>query len=187
MLDPSTLTKQRKRLGKEFFEELEKKTYQVLIDKKIIKAKGMYVDATVFPEHIKYPNDVGLLNDVRKYLVKGIKEWGRKTGQKVRTYCRKAKEAFLNFAKKKHKQKKVIRKAQKQMLQYVRRNLDQAKGLIEELQKKGEIIQGKIRQKLEIAGQIYEQQKKMYTEKVNRVKDRVVSLVRPYVGSAEKI
>ena len=35
--------------------------------------------------------------------------------------------------------------------------------------------------KLEIAGQIYEQQKKMYTEKVTRVKDRVVSLVRPYV------
>lgn len=53
--------------------------------------------------------------------------------------------------------------------------------MIEELEKNGEIIQGKIRQKLEIAGQIYEQQKKMYTEKVNRVKDKVLSLVRPYV------
>ena len=56
ILDPSALTKQRKRLGKEFLEELEKKVYEVLIEKKLLKAKGMYVDATVFPESIKYPN-----------------------------------------------------------------------------------------------------------------------------------
>ena len=37
-------------------EELEKKVYEVLIEKKLLKAKGMYVDATVFPESIKYPN-----------------------------------------------------------------------------------------------------------------------------------
>src|SRR3989304_4829197 len=33
----------------------------------------MYVDATVFPESIKYPNDVGLLNAEREWLVKRIK------------------------------------------------------------------------------------------------------------------
>jgi len=37
---------------------LDKKTYRVLIEHKIIKKKGMLVDATVFPEDIKYPNDV---------------------------------------------------------------------------------------------------------------------------------
>src|SRR3990172_6445706 len=139
ILDPSTLTKQRKRLGKEFFEELEKKVYEVLIEKKLLKAKGMYVDATVFPESIKYPNDVGLLNDVREWLVKRVKEYGEKAGEKIRTYCRRAKQEFLNFARK------------------------------------------KVKQKLEIAGQIYEQQKSMYKEKVNRIKDRIVSFARPYV------
>src|SRR3972149_3623163 len=88
ILDPSTLTKQRRRLGKGFFEELEKKVYEVLIEKKLLKAKGMYVDATVFPESIKYPNDVGLLNDVREWLGKRIKGYGEKAGEKIRTYCR---------------------------------------------------------------------------------------------------
>ncbi len=179
--DPSTMTKQRKRLGKAFFEELEKKTYQVLIDKKIIKCKGMYVDATVFPEHIKYPNDVGLLNDAREWLVKRVKEYGKKTGEKIRTYCRKAKKAFLEFSKKKVKPKKAIRKAQKQMLQYVRRNLEQVKELIERTEKKGEVIKEKVKQRLKVSEQIYEQQKTMYTEKVNRIKERIVSFVRPYV------
>lgn len=181
ILDPSTLTKQRRRLGKGFFEELEKKVYEVLIEKKVLKAKGMYVDATVFPESIKYPNDVGLLNDVREWLVKRIKGYGEKAGERIRTYCRRAKQGFLNFARKKVKQKKTIRKAQKQMLQYVRRNLEQVRGLVGKLEKRGEVIEEKVRQRLEVAGQIYEQQKTMYKEKVNRIKARIVSFARPYV------
>lgn len=74
ILDPSTLTKMRERLGLEFFKKLERKTYKLLIDRKIIKAKGMLVDATVFPEEIKCPNDVGLLNDVRQWLVRNIRQ-----------------------------------------------------------------------------------------------------------------
>jgi len=52
ILDSSTLTHARKRLGLEFFKEFERKTYKPLIDRNIIKAKGMLVDATVFPENI---------------------------------------------------------------------------------------------------------------------------------------
>jgi hypothetical protein len=39
VLDSSTLTKMREWLGLAFFKELERKTYKVLIDRKIIKAK----------------------------------------------------------------------------------------------------------------------------------------------------
>ena len=52
-LDASTLTQVRKRLGPKFFRELEKKTYAVLIERGIIRARGMLADATVFPEEIK--------------------------------------------------------------------------------------------------------------------------------------
>jgi transposase, IS5 family len=52
-LDPSSLTKIRHKLGPKYMKELEDKTYRVLIEKKIIKAKGMLVDATVAPEKIK--------------------------------------------------------------------------------------------------------------------------------------
>jgi len=36
-------------LGKKYFTELERETQQVLVERKIIKGKGMLLDATVFP------------------------------------------------------------------------------------------------------------------------------------------
>ena len=137
ILDPSMLTKMRERLGLEFFKQLEGKTYKMLIDRRIIKAKGMLVDATVFPEKIKYPNDVGLLNDVRVWLVKNIKKIGKSIGKKYRTYPRKARKEYLNFSKKKTKTKKTINKAKKKMLQYVRRNSKQLKDAIEQVKATG--------------------------------------------------
>lgn len=119
-LDASTLTQARKRLGPKFFRELEKKTYAVLIEKGIIRARGMLADATVFPEEIKFPTDVGLLNDVRRWAVRTIK----KLGGKFRTRRRTAEKEFLSFSKTKRKTRKVIRKAKKSMLQYGRRNLE---------------------------------------------------------------
>ncbi|MBU4306227.1 MAG: transposase, partial [Acidobacteria bacterium] len=62
MLDASTLTRLRKKVGVEFFRYMEERTYRLLIERRIIRAKGMLVDATVFPENVKYPSDVGLLN-----------------------------------------------------------------------------------------------------------------------------
>ena len=181
ILDPSTLTKLRERLGLEFFKELEKKTYKVLIERKIIKAKGMLVDATVFPEEIKYPNDVGLLNDVRECLVRNIKRVGKAIGKKYRTYPRKARKDYLNFSKKKRKTKKTIRKAKRQMLQYVRRNIKQLKEAIEIVKAKGQRVRENRIERLQVAEKIYHQQLEMYRRKVNRIEDRIVSFHRPYV------
>jgi len=181
ILDPSTLTKMRERLGLEFFNELENKTYKMLIERKIIKAKGMLVDATVFPEQIKYPNDVGLLNDVREWLVKNIKRLGKVIGEKYRTYCRTARKDYLNFSKKKTKTKKSINKAKKQMLQYVRRNSKQLKDAIEQVKAKGQRVKQDIIERLQVAEKIYHQQLEMYKRKTNRVRDRIVSFHRPYV------
>ncbi len=114
----------KERLGLEFFKQLDRKTYKVLIDHKIIKAKGMLVDATVFPEEIKYPNDVG------QWLVKSIKAVGKSIGKSYRTYCRRAK---------------------KQMLQYVRRNISQLKEAIEQVRARGQKVRRHITEKLEVA------------------------------------
>ena len=181
ILDSSSLTKVRKRLGVKFFRQLEEKTYRVLIERKIIKAKGMLVDATVFPEHIKYPHDVGLLNDVRGWLVDNIKKLGTAVGRTYRTYCRVARREYLNFSKKKKKSKKAISKAKKQMLQYVRRNLNQFKEVIEERKAKGYEVKQKIIERLRVVEEIYRQHLYMYKQKVNRMKERIVSFHRPYV------
>ena len=177
-LNSSSLTKIRQRLGPKFTKELEEKTYRVLIDKKIIRAKGMLVDATVVPEKIKYPNDIGLLNDVRKWMVEKLKEISDRTGEKIRTYRRKAKRLYLSFAKRKQKTKKMIEQTKKQMLQYVRRNLEQIKDRVHHLDY---LIQKEVEKKIELAEKIYEQQYTMYKEKVNKIEGRVVSFWREYV------
>lgn len=186
ILDSSTLTKMRERLGLEFFKKLEKKTYEVLIERKIIKARGMLVDATVFPEEIKYPNDVGLLNDVREWLVGNIKRIGKAIGKTYRTYSRKARKDHLHFSKKRTKTKKVIAKAKKAMLQYVRRNIEQLKEAIEKVKAKGQRVKQKIIERLQVAEKIYHQQREMYKRKVNRIADRIVSFHRPYVRPIER-
>ena len=177
-MDPSSLTKIRHKLGLEFMKELEDKTYRVLIEKKIIKSKGMLVDATVAPEKIKYPNDIGLLNDVRVWIIEKIKEVSQKTGEKIRTYKQKAKALHLKFAKKKQKTQKEIEQTKRQMLQFVKRNLEQLKGRTHEFDY---FVQREIEKKIEIATKIYEQQYMMYKMKVNRVDERIVSWWREYV------
>ena len=177
-LDSSSLTKIRHKLVPKYMKELEDRTYRVLIEKKIIKAKGMLVDATVAPEKIKYPNDIGLLNDVRQWIVDRLKEVSRETGEKVRTYARTAKRVYLNFAKRKQKTKKDIEHAKKQMLQFVRRNVEQLKERVHQFDY---FVQKEIENRLKIATIIYDQQYTMYTMKVNKIDARIVSWWREYV------
>jgi IS5 family transposase len=177
-LDPSSLTKIRHKLGPKYMKELEDKTYRVLIEKKIIKAKGMLVDATVAPEKIKYPNDVGLLNDVREWIVLRLKEVAKETGEKIRTYARKARRVYLNFAKRKQKTKKDVEHAKRQMLQFVRRNMGQLKDRVHQFDY---FVQKEIERRLKVATMIYEQQHMMYKMKVNKIDARIVSWWREYV------
>ncbi len=172
-IDASTLTQARKRLGPKFFRDLEKKTYAVLIERGIIRARGLLADATVFPEEIKFPTDVGLLNDVRRWLVRTI----RSLGGKVRTRRRKADKEYLRFSKTKRKTKKIIDRAKKAMLQYVRRNIRQLENILQ----KTSGVEAKILERLAVSQEIFRQQWEMYKKRVNRIAGRIVSLYRPYV------
>lgn len=91
----SSLSRVRKRIGAKFFKELEDKTYRVLMERKIIRGKGLLVDATVYPEAIRYPTDAGLLNRAREWLVKKIDEIGKGVGKRPRTYKRKARQEHI--------------------------------------------------------------------------------------------
>ena len=64
-IEAGTLSRLRKRLGAKYVKELENATYRVLIEKKILRAKGMFADGTVIPENIKYPNDVDLFSLIK--------------------------------------------------------------------------------------------------------------------------
>jgi IS5 family transposase len=181
LINPSTLTHVRKRLGAKQFKELEDLTYKSLIEHKIIKAKGLLVDATVFPEHIHYPTDAGLLNEARQWLVSKIKSIGGKVGMKYRTYCRKARQEYLNFNKKKRRTKKDIRRMVKSMLQYAGRNVRQFEEILSVAADQGIVVQKQVSERLEVIRKLLRQQWRMYREKVNRIDDRIVSLHKPQV------
>jgi len=169
----STLTNVRKRLGRKLFKELEDLTYKHLIQKKIIKAKGLLVDATVFPENIRYPTDAGLLNEARQWLVKKITSIGGKIGRKHRTYCRKARQEYLLFNKRKRKTNKDVRHIVKSMLQYVRRNVRQLEETLTLAVEKGIVIHKQVTDRLTVIKTLLQQQWRMHREKVNRIDDRI--------------
>ena len=180
LMNSSSLSKIRKRLGEKYFAELERETYEVLIERRIIKGKGMLLDATVFPEYVRYPTDTGLLNEAREWTVRQIKHLGNSLGKKVRTYCRKAEKEYLNFSKKKSRSRKLIQKTRKSLLQYLRRNVKQMQFLLDEAVQQGVKIEKKVLDRFEVVRTVLEQQFEMYRQKTNRIDNRIVSLHRSW-------
>lgn len=161
-----------------FWYLLDDSLHKVLIDQKIIRSKGILVDGTVIPEKTRYPNDVGLLNEVREWAVKMLREIGKKTGAKIRTHRRKARKSYLNFSKSRRKSKRMIRRARREMLQYTRRNLQQLKDRLNNLDDQQ---RRKVEETLRVAMMVYEQQQEMHRKHVQRIENRIVSFWREYV------
>ena len=76
-------------------------------------------EATVCPQDIAYPTDLGLLSKAREITEEIIDELHDKNpeGKKPRTYREIAKKAYLKVAQNKNPSKKVIRKGIKAQLQ----------------------------------------------------------------------
>lgn len=183
IIDVSTLTKIRKRLGVKFLKKFEEEVINLLLEKKLIKLGELIVDATVCPANIKYPTDTGLLEEGREKIVKMIKNILKKIGikKKIRTYCRTARKVYMKFQKKGKKRKKEIRGIKKQMLQFLRRNLKQIEWLIEEMKKRGEKLEKKMEEKYEVVKKMFKQQEEMYKKKTKQIKNRIVSLHKPEI------
>jgi hypothetical protein len=179
--DSSTLTKARKRLARSKFREFEDVLKNRLKELGILKARGMYVDASVIPVDMAYPSDATLLEKGRRYLVRFVKDAGRKLGRGFRTYSRTAQKVFVSFSKKRHKTKRCIRKAVKAGLQFVRRNLRQAQVAIDELRKAGHGIPRSVRKRIQVIAEMYGQQREMYRTKTHTIAKRIVSIARPHI------
>jgi len=179
--DISTLSNVRKRLGKEQFDEFEQQLIETLVKKQLIHPKGMLTDATVFQSEITFPTDCGLLNKARQFCVKHIKRLGKVVGRKVRTYCRIAQKTYVAFSKKRRKTHKEVRQMQKNMLQYVRRNIRQLSELITEIKEQGQDLSKSFISIFKTVKEIYRQQKQMYDSRKKSIDDRIVSLHKPYI------
>ena len=138
----------------------------------------LILDATCAPVNIRYPQDVSLLNEGRQKLETIIYRFCKSYGLPLpRRYSKRARKDYLSFAKcKKHTIKK-IRKALRQQLSYVKRDLGYLDGFMADGYAPE---QGEIPLLLTIF-KLYEQQQYMYDNKIHSVENRIVSISQPWI------
>lgn len=142
----------------------------------------LIVDATCVPADIHYPTDVTLLNDARELTEQIIDELHKPLiGQqrKPRSYRQKARKQFLSFIKRKRPRPADVRKAIRQQLGYVGRNLRHIDKLAEMSDLR--LLPRALYKKLLVIHELYRQQRYMYINKVHKIEDRIVSIHQPHI------
>jgi transposase, IS5 family len=158
-------------------EEVEKKSSEISEPKNQGK---LILDATVAPADIKYPTDLGLLNQAREHTEKIIDALHNQiqspVKKKPRTYRNRARKEYLTLAKKRQPRRKERRKAIKKQLQYIQRNLTNIErmGALQLLSKSHYKM-------LLVVAEVYRQQLSMYEKKEHSIPDRIVSLKQPHI------
>jgi len=164
----------------------EVKKVNLIADKKVELRGSLIMDATVSPQEIAYPTDLGLLNDCREKsdelidgLMEYIKEWTELEIKRPRTYRDIARKQYLKIAQKKTRSRSEIRKGIRQQLQYLKRNIKHLHWLLDQI---GYIVFDKKAYKYFLVIQhMYDQQKTMYDTRTHSIENRIVSIHQPHV------
>lgn len=154
----------------------------------------LILDATVVPQAIRFPTDLGLLNEAREFSEQVIDRLFANTDLKTkpRTYRQKARKAFLAIVKKKRPGVRLVRRGIKQQLQYLRRNLAHIERLLEHFPEGTRLpLPHWLLHRYWVIQHVYTQQWEMYRNKSKRCDERIVSISQPYVrpivrGKADK-
>lgn len=185
-IDHTTILKFEQKLGMENILKVKDMIEKASIKNQPPRSRGTHSwDTSVVESNVTYPTDTKLLESVRKFLTENVIIKHSKTVKQVhRHYGRVARKEYVDFCKKRKPKKAVIRKCLKSQLQYVKRNINQAEEVITELEKiadtKKEKKQAKkLKQRLQTAKKIHEQQTSLYHGQ--KIKNRIVSFHRPEV------
>lgn len=144
----------------------------------------LILDATVAEQAIRYPTDLGLLNEARQFSEQIIDLLYPRTGwrRKPRTYRHKARQSFLAVAKQRRPGRKVRRRAIKQQLQYLRRNLGHIERLMDTWPMGTPIpLPRWLLHRYWVIQHLYAQQWQMYRSGTRRCDHRIVSISQPHV------
>ena len=145
----------------------------------------LIADATCAPADIRYPTDVSLLNEAREKIEELIDELHAPlVGKQVRprTYRVKARRAFVAFVRRKKPNRKAVRRATRQQLAFLRRNLKQIDLLLENPQALPlACLSRRLYKNLLVVREVFRQQLQMFEANTRRVDDRIVSISQPHV------
>lgn len=154
---------------------------EVNLEDPTLEHKGdLLVDATVCPQNITYPTDIDLLNTSREKL-EGMIDFLRQdlALKPPRIYKEKARKEYLNVAQSKKKSVKIIRKAIKKQLNYIKRNLHYIHQYLDHYLTIP--FTRNDYKDLMVIQTLYEQQNTMFVNRVHSVDDRIVSIAQPHV------
>lgn len=146
--------------------------------------KGYFIlDATIADQYIKYPTDIDLLNKSREHSEEIIDILYAESTleKKPRTHRRIARTKYLNFSKGKKKSTQQIRKARKQQLSYLKRNLQTIESILQTNGKLIEKLDKRMYRTYLVIQEIYSQQSYMHDNRVFTCDDRIVSIHQPQV------
>ena len=142
----------------------------------------LILDATCAPQNIRFPTDVSLLNEARlntEEIIDRLYESDAFEDKKPRTYRQIAKNQYNSFSKARKKTRKMVRKATRQQLGYLKRNLETIRVIDEKLREA--LLPAKLRERLSVVEKLYAQQKEMFENGTHRIDERIVSLSQPWV------
>jgi transposase, IS5 family len=198
--DASLFVDIRKRLGQELIQEMNGRIHGFSMENKATHKKDsakkreddppsptdpnngeVIFDATACPQDIAYPTDLNLLNKAREITEDIIDALHRKIAvvKKPRTYRQTARKQYLKVAQNKNPSKKIIRKALKSQLQYLRRNFKSIDKQLDGFEVFP--LDHALQRKYWIVQTLYDQQYRMYQGRTHSVEDRIVSIHEPHV------
>jgi IS5 family transposase len=171
-IDPSSMTRWRKRISQAGAEELLKETIEAGLKLKAIKPsqlRRVNVDTTVMEKEVRFPTDARLYDRAREKLVKAAKERGLRLRQ---NYNRKSKQLLYQQSRYAHaRQMKRARKCILKLKTFLGR-------VIRDIERKAARIDPGLKSLLEISRRILEQKKKD--------KNKVYSVHAPEVSCISK-
>lgn len=140
-------------------------------------------DATVYESSLRYPTDVKLLWECCSYIQEQINVISHESGIKISSKkFEKRKHDYLNYARRRKKFYKATRKMQKVLVSFLARQVKRLQQLFDKVLAVGKVkIPDKVFEKVKTIKEIINQQKYLVSKKGNKVKDRIVSLHKPYV------
>ena len=160
-------------------EPRDQSTQQIVSNTTRLNQGSLLIDATCVPADIRNPTDLSLLNAARELtetLIDAMHSKARESfGHKPRTHRKQARQQSLAVAKKKRPRINKIRKAIKQQLGRLRRNLVS----IDALAACGASLLAAGRyayQKLLVVSELVRQQNILYQSDIRSIPDRIVSL-----------
>lgn len=126
-----------------------------------------------------------MLDEARKNaerLIDALHKAGLTDGRKPRTYRVRAKNQYNGFSKSRKKTNRSIRACKRQQLNYLRRDLKAIDAVVRKHPDEWEKILTRWElERLGVIRLLFDQQRRMYETRTNRIEDRIVSLSQPWV------